>query len=439
MEGVTVKIAWLGLFVEIITFSLIKPFISDFEVAAFLLIGINLLFVVIGISKYGKRMSGLFYSAFIIRMLAMFWDIYFRSIFTFPGSGADSEGYLLAASRIASDISIIKSNIYGGFYSKILGVLFYITAPERLLGQYVNVLLGLTIIIITYKTLTLLDINERAKKLSTFLICFFPNAIIHSGILLRENFIAFFVVVSFYFFIKWFKYGLNEYIFYSITFILLASIFHSGVIGIIVGYAFMYMFYKHKTNEFKFNKKTIFIFIFFLIISYFVYVNYSDVFMAKFKIVEEMEDVYNVANSRRGGSAYLMGLKIDSWWKMILFSPIKMFYFLTSPLPMDWRGLNDIIAFFIDSIVYLFLFYFFLRNFKKCKTKKPLIVGIAIMLLVPIFVFGVGVTNAGTAMRHRHKIFPIIIVLFAMVYDVKMSLRASFRCIISNALHETHT
>ncbi len=413
------KIAWIGLLIEVMLFFLIKPFMTDFELVVIFFIGINVLFVAISIGKYEKKLRGLFYSAFIIRISAMLWDVYARSIFIFPGSGDDSEGFFLAASRIAKDLSLIKDKIYGGLYSKILGVLFYITAPERLLGQYINVLLGITIIIIIYKILILLGVNERTKRFSVFLISFFPNAVIYSGILLRENFITFFVVVSFYFFIKWYKEGIYKYVFYSITLLLLASSFHSGVIGIAVGYVFMYMFYSHDTKDLRFNNKTIFIFILFVIISYFVYVKYSNVFMAKFSSVEEVEDICITANSRRGGSAYLMGLKIDSWWKIILFSPIKMFYFLVSPLPMDWRGIRDIITFFIDGIVYFYLSVYSFHNLRKTKRQKPLLVSIAIILLVPIFIFGIGVTNTGTAMRHRHKIFPIIIAFYAIIADSK--------------------
>ncbi len=413
------KIAWIGLLIEIIIFNFIKPFIIDFEVAAICLIGINILFVAIGISKYGKKMRGLFYSAYIVRILAMFWDVYARDIFVFPGSGADSEGFLLSATRIANDLGLIKSSIYGGVYSKILGGLFYITSTERLLGQYINVLLGITIIVIIYNILTILGINEKVKKTSVLVMSFLPNAVIFSGILLRENFIVFFTVVSFYFFIRWYKNPRNKYIFYSILFINLASAFHSGVIGIAIGYAFMYMFYNHTTNELSFNKRTILIFIFFVVISYIVYFNYGDIFMAKFSKVEGVEDIYNTANSRRGESAYLMGLKIDTWWKMILFSPIKMFYFLVSPLPMDWRDIRDIITFFIDGIIYFYLTVYSFHNLRKVKTQKPLLIGIAIILLVSIFIFGVGVANTGTAMRHRHKIFPIIVTFYAIVVDSK--------------------
>ncbi len=413
------KIAWIGLLVEVIVFNLIKPIINNFEVAAIYFIGINIVFVAISISKNDKKTRFIFYLAYIIRILAMFWDIYARSIFMFPSSGGDSEGFLLSATQIADNPDLFKSNIYGGLYSKILGALFYVTAPERLLGQYVNVLLGLTIITVVYEILTLLDVNEKTKMLSILLICFFPNSIVLSAVLLRENFIVTFVIISFYFFVKWYEGKQNRYMIYSIIFVLLASSFHSGVIGIIVGYIFMYMFYKHDVDELKFNNRTIFVFILFSIMSYVIYVRYADIFMSKFNKVEELQDIYDTANSRRGGSMYLTQFKIDKWWKMILFSPIKCFYFLTSPLPMDWRGVNDITAFLVDGFIYLCLIVYSFRNFSNVDDRKPLLIGISVILLVTIFIFGIGVSNAGTAMRHRHKIFPIIVIFCAVISDCK--------------------
>ena len=181
----------------------------------------------------------------------------------------------------------------------------------------------------------------------------------------------------------------------------------------------MYMFYQHRIDRLKFNKKTISIFIFFIIIFAAIFVNYRDAFMAKFNEIKGLEDMYEVVNSRRGGSAYLMGLEINSWWKIILFSPVCMFYFLISPLPMYWRGIEDIIAFLMDGIIYFYLVTYSILNLRKSKINKRLLIDILIMVLSFIFVFGIGVKNAGTAMRHRHKILPIIIVLYTITKDSK--------------------
>lgn len=413
------KLAWIGLIVQLLFLILVKPFISDTESAVICLIGINALILLLGIIRYEKGFRELFYSAYVLRVVAMFWDVYGRSIYTLPHSGTDSEDFLHSAILVANDLSLLKGNIYGDIYTKILGVLFYITDPERVIGHYINVLLGVTTIIIVYKILSLLDINKKTMTTAILLVSFFPHGIIFSSILLRENFVSIFVTASLYYFIKWYKHKRNLNMWISFLCLAAASWFHSGVIGIAIGYVFMYMFYNHNTNRFSFSLKSILVLIIFVIVSIFVFTQLEDVLLGKFDTIDGINDVFNTANTRVGGSSYLTGLKAKSTWQLILFSPIMMFYFLVSPLPMDWRGINDIISFSADGFIYFIFLVYGIANAKKHIGKKPILIGILIMIIIVVFTFGIGVQNAGTALRHRHKIFNLIIVFCAIIHDSK--------------------
>lgn len=410
------KIAWIGFIIELLILTLIKPLNVDLELMTIIIIGINIIFVAIGLYKYNNKLKLLFYLGYIIRILTMFWDIYARDIFSLPNSGGDSEGFLKSAIRISEDITLITKNIYGGGYSKFLGTIFHFTGSERMIGQYINVLLGISIVVIMYKIMTELKLNNRTIYSTISLITFFPNAIIFSGILLRENFIALFTLMSFYYFLKWYMTSKRINIIKSTIFLLLASSLHAGVIGIGIGYIFMYMFYKKRSDKLTFNRNTIIYFVLFVIIASYVYTQYSDVFMAKFSNVDEIDDVYRVASGGRGGSEYLKGLTINSPMKLLVYSPIKMFYFLISPIPFDWRGFRDILTFFVDSFLYLFIVWNVVKNVRKID-KKPIFIGLSISLLTVIFIFGIGISNAGTAMRHRHKVLSLLLIYNAMLMD----------------------
>jgi len=411
-------LVWIGLIVEVIFFNVLKSFIHDTEVAAICLISINILILLIAIGKYKRGLREIFFSAYSLRVAAMFWDVYGRNIYSLPHSGNDSEGFLYAATLVANDLSLIKGDIYGDIYTKILGILFYLTSTERLIGQYLNVLLGISTIAIIYRILSLLEINEKTMMLSIILISFFPHGIIFSAILLRENFITMFVAASLYYFIKWCKQG--RFIFSILSFLSLAaaSWFHSGVIGLAVGYAFIYMFYDRKTDKLSFELKTVLVFIAIILSGVFVFTQLSDVFLGKFDNIDSLNDVVSATDGRAGGSSYLTGFKANSSWQLIYVAPVMMFYFLVSPLPMNWRGINDIISFFADSIIYFILLVYSIRNGRKYISKSPILIGILIMILVVVFIFGIGVQNAGTALRHRHKIFNIIVVFFALIHDL---------------------
>lgn len=413
------KIIWISLLLEILILNLIKLFATDFESVSILAVFVHALFVIIILLSYKNRIKFLFLGAFLARFGFMLWDGFAKHIFMLPHSGLDSVGYYHSALRISQDISLLSENVYGGLYSKIIGFLYYIIGPLQLFAQYINVLLGLSVVCILYKILIMLDLENKIIRTVILIAAFFPNSLILSGIFLREMFITFFVTVSLYYFIKWYKFnGIKDMIF-SFIYLGIASMFHSGVIGIGIGYAFMYLFYKRSKNSFQFSIRTIFVFSLILLISSIIFTQYNDIFLGKFKDVEEMSDVYSTANSRRGGSAYLTNMTINNPVQLMLFSPIKMFYFLTSPLPMNWRGFMDIFTFFSDSILYLTIILYVLKNKKYFKDNKPLIIGILISLIGVTFIFGIGVSNAGTAIRHRQKIISIFLVLFAVLLSSK--------------------
>src|SRR5690606_9830070 len=147
------------------------------------------------------------------------------------------------------------------------------------------------------------------------------------------------VALSLYYFIKWLKFGRSANMALAIIMLGIASAFHSGVVGLFLGYAFAFLFYKRKANLLKFNSRTVFVFAFLIMVSFLASVQFNEIFLAKFEDVESINDVYKAANSRFGDSAYLTGLTINNPIQLILYTPIKMLFFLASPVPIDWRGI----------------------------------------------------------------------------------------------------
>lgn len=195
----------------------------------------------------------------------------------------------------------------------------------------------------------------------------------------------------------------------------LASTFHSGVIGISLGYIFAYLFYKKESNNFKFSANTILAFIVIIAIFILSFTVLNDFIFGKFVNVEGIDDIFKTATSSgAGGSAYLTGLEINNLGQFILFIPIKSIYFLFSPFPWDWRGVFDILTFFFDSMLYLLTVFSAIR-YRKLLKRNPMAVSLVIMLLGTILIFAAGVSNSGTAMRHRQKIVPLFILLLGII------------------------
>lgn len=404
---------------KIIILAFIKPQIIDFHFVAFIAVAIHVLFTMIVLMSYRYSIKIIFLAAFFARLAFMYWDIYARHIFLFPGSGGDSVGFYVAAIRVSHNLSLLSETIYGGMYAKVNGVLFYLIGPQQMVGHYINVLLGFSVIYILYKIFNLLEVEEWITLRVILIAAFFLNTLVMSSIFLREMYITFFVVASLYFFIKWFKLGKIIFMLTSILMIPLASLFHSGVVGILIGYSFAFLFYCREESGFRFTVRTLFAFLFILLISSVIFTQYEDIFLGKFSKVENIEDVIDTANDRRGDSAYLTGLTINNPIQLVLFGPIKAFYFLTAPLPMNWRGLFDVITFFTDSILYLGVLFYFVKNRKYFKTNRALIFTLLITITSVSLIFGIGIANAGTALRHRHKILPLILLFLAVMMDSK--------------------
>lgn len=422
---VVVLITWIAFFCQLLLLFLFKSLLVETDVVVVYIIGFTSIFVVARILRCHRSIQAYLVVGYILRLSALFFDVYFRYLYLLPHSGNDSEGFFNSAVSIATNPFLLKEGIYGGFYSKLLGIVYLVTLPNRLLGQFLNVLFGMTIIFVVLRILQMLEIDMGIQKTTMMLTCLFPHSIIFSGILLRENIITMIVIASIYFLIKWTLTNSILDAIKAVLVLLIASAFHAGVIGLIAGYAFLFMFYSPRSETFSFRPRTVSAFILMIVVSMVVYLQFGSMFLAKFQVVDEISTIYAVASGGRGGSVYLTNLRIDTLWQLLLYAPIKMFYFLVVPLPHYWRGLNDVVSFALDGTIYLYFLIYLIKH-RRTIVHSPIAVGLMIALLGATFVFGVSVSNAGTALRHRHKIYPVFLIIVALIRQRE---RIAYKCI----------
>lgn len=399
--------------------SMLNQTLSDANVAeiSFLFVVIHFIFVTILFLSFLPSKTALIIAlGLLFRVLLLVVDRFTTVEMPFIGNSGDAEGFFVAATRISEDLSI-AGETYGGAYTALLGYLFYFVGIDRVIGQYVNVLLGIISIILLAKILEILEISEKISAVAIFLAAFMPLVAIHSVMLLRESIIQVLVTVGLYFFVR----GIFENRFLwtalSLAAIAGASIFHAGVVGVLFGFALVSAFTYREEGKFSFGIKRITpaILIGFAIIG--ALLRYPELFLGKFQSLESPDDLIETGLSGRGGSAYLTGIEVTDWFTFILYAPLRAFYFATSPLPWDWRGAGDILAFGLDSVVYFAVIGYFLFSKIGDKNKRYLALAFAFALLITCLVFGVGVSNSGTAIRHRAKLIAIFLVLFALLLD----------------------
>lgn len=369
------------------------------------------LFVIIKYSKSKGEYLILFISYFL-RILILYWDIFGRDIFILPNSGADTEMYNSFAINYANGNDAER----GGIYSVIVGTIYKMFGEQRILAQYLNLLLSIYTIIIIKRTMESLNIIKKIRFYMLLIIAFLPNYMIISSLLLRESIVIFIIAFSLYFFVKWWKSGNLLMFIIAASLPIFTSMFHSGTIAQTFAYSLCFIFYKPSSKKYSINIQTI-VAGFGIVIAFLLLNTYFDeAIFGKFQNIENVSDVARHTSSySTGGSTYLSGQQVESISEMILLSPIRMFYFIASPLPWDWRGFNDIFAFLFSALLFIITYFITFRALKiKSNPQKAIIIGFLIIALTSSLMFGWGVSNAGTALRHREKFLGVYVVMLAL-------------------------
>lgn len=361
------------------------------------------------------------FASFITRVFLLLADLYMTDVFEVPHSGDDTENFYLTGIMISEDLSMLNESVYGGVYSHLLGILFNIYGDDRLFVQYLNILIAITAILIVIRIFRMLEVPHRTQMMLVLVMGFFPHSLIFSGILLRESIISLFVVMSLHCFIRWFREKDRISAFLSVLLVLLAASFHSAIIGILLGYLFGFIFYRHDQKAFRFTLESVVPFSLFALIMTYVLVFPSivsglPIFNKVDQVLNNNDNIYEAFTSSRGDTAYLTGLEVNNLLQVVLFAPIKIIYFIASPMPWSVRNMNDLISFFLDGVFYLFSVVVFARNIDTIK-KRPILGILLLSILAGWLIFGLGISNAGTALRHRFKFFYIVIVALGAVWS----------------------
>ena len=362
--------------------------------------------------KYAFYMRELV-SGYLLRVFLLFFDIYGKNIYTLPNSGPDANSFFKSAQWYAG-LSTQGRDM--GSYAYVMGSIFKFIGVNRLYGQFLMLLCSMVAIHLFLSILILLNIDYHIKKKVLLIVCLLPNFAILSVIFLREAVVTMFIAISLYFFLKWFSGKTLFFLLLSLLSCFSACYFHSGSAGLIVGYIIILFLYSSYKERFTLSVLNIIIASFLVVIMGYLFLNYSEILFPKMTSVDSISDIANT--SEFGGSSYARYVgNSSSIRNMVIFTIPRIFYFLFSPFPWQWRGLSDIIAFCFSS-----MFYFagarsaignlrFMSRKNKDKTIAIIIISISI-----VFVFAWGVSNTGTAARHRDK----LVMLFATLYALGM-------------------
>jgi hypothetical protein len=420
----------ISLFFSVVFSFFFKSFIDTEYLSVFLVVFNFLIFVFIVIPGTVKddKAKFLIFIFFCLRVFLLYLDYYGKHIGTVLHSGGDSERFYEWGLYISEDLSRMKEISYTK-YTDFLGILYWIIGDQRFFSQFVNVILGMWSIFVFYKILDLFKLKNSKKLFFLALYGFFPQNIIFSSILLREALIQFFFVYSMLFFTKWLMSNNRINMFKTIIFVLLSSFFHPGMISSLLVYGFMFLFLDVKKYSFNysFKRKTLLVLFCGLTLALIAYNieilsgNFS--FLLSDENSSLLEKYESSTGFVEGGSTYLRNYKINSLVDFIILVPLRLIYFVFSPMPYDVRGMGDLAAIILDSSFYYFLIYIIVKSRKIMNDNMfRIFPKIFFILFLTVSIgFALGTENSGTAMRHRSKIFPALIIVVVFMESIKQN------------------
>lgn len=379
------------------------------------LVSFTYLFTVITQKKY-KGISSPLICGYLARVALLFYDVYSSDPLHLPLVGGELSSDPLRFFRAAISFSQGISSTYGGYFSRLTGLIFSFTGSSRLLGEFVVLLFSIATIHICALILKECQVSKSIQRKSLWIVCLFPNYLLLSVVFRRETIITCALAASVLFFLRWMreKNGELSFVFACVS-ALVASMFHGATGLIVVPYLLIHLIYDRKKHSFQVKANSIVATALLLVVFLIVFGRYGSTFFNKLDRLSGIEDVSSVRDV--GGSSYARYVGDSKTpLRMLIFAIPRFAYYMFSPFPWQWRGINDIITFLMSSCFYFYVLWLSLMCIRKdkCPERKYMLMGLMFISLVVAFVFSWGVTNTGTATRHRDKYIVVYIVMYAL-------------------------
>ena len=368
-----------------------------------------------------SRYSGIikiFYVALIIRIFILLIGYYITPL---PDSTADAQSFEGGAWDYAREGFFSIFDYYRGpdpyFISFFISIPYSLFGRSILMAQSLSLLFGMGSIFLGWLIAKKLW-NNRIANTVGWTMALFPSLVLYSVLIMREAYICFFILVAMYGVVDWVRTDKLKSIIVATIGFIGATFFHGAMVTglmaftIIVGISNLKRFIKSLIN-YRINIK---ILIFLLLIGFGsglylagkIYVPYLGNAKQTFNLDYILK---KTALNTKGTASWPKWTIPTSPSELLYKSPIRSIYFISTPFPWDVKEIRHLIGMF-DAFLYIYLTFLILKNLKVI-WRDPVLKVILIILVCYVIVFGIGVGNFGTGIRHRSKFTGMFILLAA--------------------------
>lgn len=363
-------------------------------------------------------LSNIIFVALAIRVIFILIGHYIHPL---PDSTADARTFEGVAFNLSKEGFHHILDRYPGpnprFISWFLSIPYYLFGRSILMAQSISMLFGIGSVVLGWMIAKKIWDSRIATKVG-WTIALFPSLILYSVLILREVYMVFFLLLALYGVSSWIKSNDVKSIIIAMIGFIGAIFFHGAMmVGAIifitiVGTKSTIEFFRGLKN-YKIIIKPFFLTLIFIFAITMYFSNKIDVpYLGTFKDSTDIGDLQQkTKGATRGTASWPEWTKINSPFEMVYKAPIRSIYLVFAPFPWDVNKLRHLIGMF-DAMLYMYLSYLILLNIRII-WNNPVLRIFLLILLSYIFVFGIGVGNFGTGIRHRSKFVVIFILLAA--------------------------
>lgn len=348
--------------------------------------------------------------AFALRSLGALSHVYGVQL---PGAGLDAVTFERIGWEFAqSDWRTLRGSISGGafLYSWIIAVLYWLTARSPLLIEMVNVLLG-TLVVYEVHVLAGMMWSDADARRAAWVAALFPTMVLYSAITLREMLVAYPLVLGAVWLARWRVTGRLRWVVGAMGAFIVGIAFHTmmfGAILFVLGTAAARWMSTVKEGQLRQSVGILAGLV--LAGAAGLYILASGLGAGNFAYTDVFSSTDLIAAQQLGTgdrASYLQGMMIRSFGDLLWQAPIRTFFFLFMPFPWIVSAVIDLVG-LIDAALYVVLCVCALRRLRVIWS-TPVARLTALLWASCAVVFGLVVTNYGTAIRHRGKLAPLLI------------------------------
>ena len=307
------------------------------------------------------------------------------------------------------------------FYMEMLTTVYRWFGSSHLLGEQLSILAFALSCIVFLKVLRHLEV-ERYRLFALLAFGAFPTMILYGSITVRESYEVLFFMLAVYFGIKMAgKGGINPYLVALIVSALAMGFFHRALSFYMVFLVVLFIAWTFRPitrlRNIKKLRLAAWIVIPFFLAGMVVLLNMNMPGLSALSAWTNDNWLEAVSNFRASsihnsvGATYGVPLDLSSSY-MTVYSGLKMYmYYLFAPFPWQIGSLTALYA-GTESIIRMILIYFSIKQWHSANGSQRRWLGLMLIIYFSMtFIWALGTTNYGTAMRHHMLSWWIIVIV----------------------------